>query len=66
MAQEILKGIAEDVGRITKRIVEARDLLTAMREAGEDTAKLETRLRDLETRKLKWQRMLEGRGFTIK
>lgn len=65
MANEVLEGIAEDIKKITSSIKEAGVLITAMKEAGEDTAKLEADLRDLEIRKQRWVRMLESRGIKV-
>ncbi|MBW8036355.1 MAG: hypothetical protein FVQ79_12175 [Planctomycetes bacterium] len=64
MANEILKGIAEDMKEVDVAITEARDLVSAMKEAGEDVSALESDMRDLEIRKVKWDRMLKSRGVT--
>ena len=63
---EVLIGIAKDVKDITARIAEAKDLIGAMKEAGEDVSKLQTDLRDQEIRKQRWERMLEARGMSTK
>lgn len=63
MSNEILSGIAVDIEKINENIIEARVLISAMKEAGEETAKLEGDLRTLEIRKQRWERMLENRGF---
>ena len=64
MANEILQGIAEDMKEVDVAITEARDLVSAMKEAGEDVSALESDMRDLEIRKVKWDRMLKSRGIT--
>ncbi len=64
MANEILKGIAEDMKEVETAITEARDLVSAMKEAGEDVSVMESDMRDLEIRKVKWDRMLKSRGVT--
>lgn len=63
MPSEVLKNIAEDFKRVDPAILEAEELITAMREAGEDTAKMEAEIRTLKTRKTKWERMLKTRGL---
>ena len=63
MADEILKGIAADIKDVDIAIEEADNLLAAMKEAGETVTELETDLRDLKIRKVKWQKMLEARGL---
>ncbi len=64
MANEILKGIAEDMKEVDVAITEARGLVSAMKEAGEDVSVMESDMRDLEIRKVKWDRMLKSRGVT--
>lgn len=63
MANEILAGIAEDMKAVNVAIKEADDLVDAMKEAGESVTDLETELRSLKIRKVKWQKMLESRGI---
>ena len=62
MANETLKAIGEDINKITESIAEAEELVSAMKEAGEETATLEQDLRTLRVRKEKWERMLKNRG----
>lgn len=66
MSNEILEGIAEDIKGVESALVEAKDLVSAMKEAGEDVATFETDIRSLEMRKVKWERMLKGRGIVAK
>jgi len=63
MPSEVLKNIAEDFAKIEPAIAEANELISAMREAGEETAEMEAELRTLITRKTKWERMLKARGL---
>ena len=63
MPSEVLKNIAEDFKRVDPAIQEAEELILAMREAGEDTVKMEAEIRTLKTRKTKWERMLKTRGL---
>ncbi|MBA7534491.1 hypothetical protein ES705_26739 [subsurface metagenome] len=63
MANEILEGISQDIKEVDVALVEAEDLIAAMKEAGEDVSKLETDVRDLKMRKVKWDRMLKARGI---
>lgn len=62
---EVLAGIAADIGQINKQIEQANELIGAAREAGETTATLEADLRSLQIRKKKWEDMLKARGYTI-
>lgn len=63
MDNEILQNIAEDIKGVNDKIEEARDLISAMKEAGEETGELETELRKLVIRKTKWENMLHARGL---
>ena len=63
MPSDVLKGIAEDFKTIDPKIVEAQELIQAMKDAGEPTAEMETELRALKIRKDKWARMLKARGL---
>ena len=65
MADEILESIAKDITEINQKIVQAKTLITAMKEAGEDVHEMEADIRTLEVRKVKWERMLHARGITI-
>lgn len=60
---EVLLGVARDLKEIEPKIEAARDLINAMREAGESVTELMADLRDLEVRKTKWERMLAARGL---
>jgi len=62
MANETLKAVGEDILKISDAIVEAEELISALKEAGEETAVHEQDLRTLRTRKEKWERMLRNRG----
>lgn len=66
MANEILEGIAQDLVTVESALAEAKDLVSAMKEAGEDVSGWETEIRALEIRKVKWERMLQGRGIVAK
>jgi len=63
MASEILKTISGDIEAVTGKIEEAQELISALKEAGEDTSKLEIDLRTLIVRKTKWENMLRARGL---
>jgi len=62
MENEILNGVAKDMEQVTKRLVQAQDLVNALKEAGEDTSKMESDMRLLQMRKGKWENMLKNRG----
>ena len=65
MADEILQEIAGDVKEIQVAIDRAKILISAMKEAGEDTHEMEADIRLLEVRKTKWERMLKSRGISF-
>jgi len=68
MPNEILEGIAQDIKGVEAALAEAEDLVSAMKEAGETepVAKWEAEIRALKIRKVKWERMLQGRGIVAK
>jgi len=63
MASEILESIADDIKTVNNKIEEAQELISALKQAGEDTQQLETDLRLLIVRKTKWENMLRSRGL---
>ena len=63
MANEILETIAKDIHEIDAIIVEAKELISAAKEAGEDVHQMQSDLNLLEVRKTKWERMLSARGL---
>jgi len=63
MASEILQSIGSDIKEVNNKVEEARELISAMKEAGEETAQMETELRALIVRKTKWENMLHSRGL---
>ena len=63
MPSQVLKDIAADFARVEPAIKEAEELISAMREAGEETTTMEAELRTLKLRKGKWERMLKARGL---
>lgn len=65
MADEVLEEIAGDVRNIQIAIDRAKILISAMKEAGEDTHEMEADIRLLEVRKTKWERMLKARGISV-
>jgi len=65
MADEVLESIAKDVRDIQTSLDRAKTLISAMKEAGEDTHEMEADVRTLEIRKTKWERMLKSRGISI-
>ena len=65
MPNPILEDIARDIKSIEGDIASARDLIDAMREAGEDVTDLESDLSELEIKKERWVRMLKGRGIEV-
>lgn len=61
----MFERISRDLKSIKSQYKVASDLISAMKEAGEDTAELESDLRKLEVRQDKWERMLDARGFKV-
>lgn len=60
---EIFQKIATDLVQIESKLEQARDLLSALKAAGEDTLEMESTLKTLEKKKYKWQRVLSERGY---
>lgn len=64
MAKEpVLESVAEDLKTITTELDRAKSLISVLKEAGEDVAKMEADVRNLEVRKKKWERVLTARGY---
>ncbi len=63
MPNEILESIAQDIQKVDSIIAEAKELISAARDAGEDVHLMEGEMRVLEIRKMKWERMLSARGL---
>ena len=63
MASEVLKNVAEGLKSVDVQIAEAHELISALKEAGENTMQLETDLRALVIRKDRWVKMLKARGL---
>ena len=60
---EILRNAAASLKRLEPLVAEARDLITAMEEAGEDTSSLRADLSTRVERMNRWRAMLEHRGL---
>ena len=65
MSDEILKDVASSIGGLHKNVSKAKDLIAALKDAGEDTMSLETNFRQAQVRMDRWTRMLEGRNIPI-
>ncbi len=65
VAHEALEKLAENIRTINARIVEGEELIEAMRDAGEDVIELDTSMRELKRRKLRWESMLQARGIEV-
>lgn len=63
MPNEVLQNISKDIQEVNTIIEEAKELIGAAKEAGEDTTEMEAEMRSLEIRKVKWERMLSARGL---
>lgn len=66
MADPVLESVAEDLKVITSELDRAKSLVQVLKEAGEDTVKIESDIKALEIRKKKWERVLETRGISTK
>jgi hypothetical protein len=65
MADDVLAKVASDLTTVNKEITNASSLIQVLKEAGEDTVKPESDLRQLIIKRDKWQRTLEDRGYTF-
>jgi hypothetical protein len=65
MADDVLAKVASDLSTVNKEITNASSLIQVLKEAGEDTVKPESDLRQLIIKRDKWQRTLEDRGYTF-
>lgn len=63
MPNQILETIAKDIHEVDSIVEEAEELISAAKEAGEDTKEQEAAMMLLKVRKMKWQRMLQNRGL---
>ena len=63
MSDNIMQDIATQLQEIDNAIYEAKDLISALKEVGEDVTDKEAELRNLEKRKVKWAEMLKKRGY---
>lgn len=63
MANPILESISKDIQEVEAIIEQAEELISAAKEAGEDTKEMEAEMMLLKIRKTKWQRMLSARGL---
>ena len=66
MPDPVLESVAEDLKVMSTELDRAKSLITVLKEAGEDTVKIESDIRALEIRKKKWERVLAARGLSIK
>lgn len=65
MSDDIFQKVATEMQDVDNAISVSRDLINALKEVGEDVAERESELRNLEKRKVKWDRMLKKRGYNI-
>jgi len=63
MSDNIMQDIATQLQEIDNAIYVAKDLISALKEVGEDVTDKEAELRNLEKRKVKWAEMLKKRGY---
>ncbi len=63
MAHEALERVAKEMPALEKNVADAKELIAALKEAGETPTDLESELVKLELRLVKWNRMLAGRGL---
>ena len=63
MATEVFEKIAKDIKQVDTSLIEAKELIGALRDVGEDTSEIDTKLRDLERKKVKWIKVLTERGY---
>lgn len=65
MTNQTFDRIARDVAAAKAALVVAKELLAAMREAGEDVTELTTEIHQLEVRLNRWEGMLQSRGIGV-
>jgi hypothetical protein len=65
MADDVLAKVASDLTTVNSEITNASNLIQVLKDAGEDTVKAESDLRQLIIKRDKWQRTLEDRGYTF-
>ena len=65
MAEDILGKVAQDLSSINENVFLARELISALKDAGEEVTEQENNLRTLERRKVRWEKMLQERGYAI-
>ena len=63
MAEDILGKVAQDLSSINENVFLARELISALKDAGEEVTEQENNLRTLERRKVRWEKMLQERGY---
>lgn len=61
--KEVYQKIATDIKSIDEAMANAQDLISAVKEVGEDVTSYETTLKELARKKVKWERVLKSRGF---
>jgi len=62
MANGVLQGIAENIKDIKVKLQNAKELVSALQDAGENVVEVQQQLHNLEQRRLKWEGMLKNRG----
>ena len=65
MAEDILGKVAQHLSSINENVFLARELISALKDAGEEVTEQENNLRTLERRKVRWEKMLQERGYAI-
>jgi hypothetical protein len=65
MENDTLEYVYQNIKENKERIKIVEDLISAMREAGEDTSALTAELNTAKLRMQKWENMLKGRGYKL-
>jgi hypothetical protein len=63
--KDVYDNIANQMKNLSTSIATARDLLSALKQVGEDTTEMKIKLDELERKKAKWEQMLKGRGYKV-
>jgi len=63
--QELLDYIAERIKEARKRLMDAKELMSLMQEAGEDVSKMREEIAQLERRISRWESVLIRRGMKV-
>lgn len=62
---EVLRDVAAAIGDANAQLPTARELVTLLREANEDTTEVQGLVTEIEARIRQWTRIIERAGLTV-